>query len=155
MAVSRLARRWATARPYGWVASSAAEWATARVAPTGCNMGCGGRRAEGSPPYGGLQEVRRKNPPVTASPCPFRQGGLGTGDADCHTSDIGHWFAMTGGFLQGVRWAGRRGYAGGGLPLDFRAKKYPLQKRDQSYHTTAAVTMQEKILSEGKFCHIL
>ena len=30
------------ADPYGWVASSAAEWATARVAPTGCNMGCGG-----------------------------------------------------------------------------------------------------------------
>ena len=29
-------------RPYGWVASRAAEWATARVAPTGCNMGCGG-----------------------------------------------------------------------------------------------------------------
>ena len=41
------------------------------------------------------------------------------------------------------------------LPLDFWAKKYPLQKRDQSYHTTAAVTMQEKILPEGKFCHIL
>ena len=43
----------------------------------------------------------------------------------------------------------------GGLPLDFWAKKYPLQKRDQSYHTTAAVTMQEKNLPEGKFCHIL
>ena len=42
VAVSRLARRWATAGPYGWVASRAAEWATARVAPTGCNMGCGG-----------------------------------------------------------------------------------------------------------------
>ena len=42
VAVSRLARRWATAAPYGWVASSAAEWATARVAPTGCNTGCGG-----------------------------------------------------------------------------------------------------------------
>ena len=25
------------------------------------------------------------------------------GDADCHTSDIGHWFAMTW-FFQGVRW---------------------------------------------------
>ena len=31
------------------------------------------------------------------------------GDADCHTSDIGHWFAMTG-FFQGVRCkSGRRG----------------------------------------------
>ena len=26
---------------------------------------------------------------------PFGKGGLGDGDADCHTSDIGHWFAMT------------------------------------------------------------
>ena len=40
-------------------------------------------------------------------------------------------------------------------PFGFLGKKYPLQKRDQSYHTTAAVTMQEKILPEGKFCHIL
>ena len=47
----------------------------------------------------------RKNPPVTASPCqpPLGKGAMGTGDADCHTSDIGHWFAMTG-FFQGVRW---------------------------------------------------
>ena len=42
-----------------------------------------------------------------------------------------------------------------GLPLDFWTKKYPLQKRDQSYHTTVAVTMQEKNLPEGKFCHIV
>ena len=42
----------------------------------------------------------RKNPPVTASPCqpPLGKGGHGDGDADCHTSDIGHWFAMTGFF---------------------------------------------------------
>ena len=33
-----------------------------------------------------------------AVPAPFRQGGQGDGVADCHTSDIGHWFAMTGSF---------------------------------------------------------
>ena len=40
------------------------------------------------------------NPPVTALPCqpPLGKGAEGTEDADCHTSDIGHWFAMTGGF---------------------------------------------------------
>ena len=31
------------------------------------------------------------------------QGMLSEGSTDCHTSDIGHWFAMTE-FLQGVRW---------------------------------------------------
>ena len=38
-----------------------------------------------------------RNPPVTASPCqpPLGKGAKGTGDADCHTSDIGHWFATT------------------------------------------------------------
>ena len=30
-----------------------------------------------------------------AVPAPFRQGGRGGGGTDCHTSDIGHWFAMT------------------------------------------------------------
>ena len=37
-------------------------------------------------PYGGLQGVREKNPPVTASPCqpPLGKGALRTGDADCH-----------------------------------------------------------------------
>ena len=47
-------------------------------------------------PYGGQQGVR-KNTPVTAAPCqpPLGKGALGTGDADCHTSDIGHWLAMT------------------------------------------------------------
>ena len=56
--------------------------ATARVAPTKA-----------------LQGVRRgeRNPPVTASPCqpPLGKGAGGTGAAECHTSDIGHWFAMT------------------------------------------------------------
>ena len=37
-------------------------------------------------PYGGLQEVRGRNPPVTAAPCqpPLGKGDEGTGDADCH-----------------------------------------------------------------------
>ena len=68
---------------------------------------------------GGAQEVlgRGRNPPVTALPCqpPLGKGAKGTGDADCHTSDIGHWFAMTR-FLQGVQWAGdRKGRPYGGL----------------------------------------
>ena len=39
----------------------------------------------------------QRNPPVTALPCqpPLGKGAEGTRDADCHTSDIGHWFAMT------------------------------------------------------------
>ena len=47
-----------------------------------------------------LPGVRGKNPPVTALPCqpPLGKGAKGTGVADCHTSDIGHWFAMTGSF---------------------------------------------------------
>ena len=37
-------------------------------------------------PYGGVQGVREKNPPVTASLCqpPLGKGAEGTGDADCH-----------------------------------------------------------------------
>ena len=42
-----------------------------------------------------------------AVPAPFRQGGQGDGDADCHTSDIGHWFAMTGFFTRSRCKAGR------------------------------------------------
>ena len=30
------------------------------------------------------------------------------GVTDCHTSDIGHWFAMTGDFARGARGIGRR-----------------------------------------------
>ena len=38
-------------------------------------------------PYGGIQGVREKNPPVTALPCqpPLGKGALRTGDADCHS----------------------------------------------------------------------
>ena len=50
-------------RPYGWVASSAAEWATARVAPTGCNMGCGERADVGIGPYGGVTRSAVNKPP--------------------------------------------------------------------------------------------
>ena len=80
-------------------------------------------------PTEGVPGVRsRKKSPVTALPCqpPLGKGAEGTGVTDCHTSDIGHWFAMTGGFtwgavqdrratarvaptkaLQGVRWGGQ------------------------------------------------
>ena len=55
------------------------------------------------------KKVSVRNPPVTASPCqpPLGKGAEGTGDADCHTSDIGHWFAMTGGFTRGAVQAGK------------------------------------------------
>ena len=48
-------------------------------------------------------------PPVTAAPCqpPLGKGAEGTGDADCHSSDIGHWFAMTGFFTRSRCKAGR------------------------------------------------
>ena len=70
----------------------------------------GGRKchAVGAKNAGGI-------PQSAALTAPFRQGGqtpqsrqsrdnspcqgeplLGTGDADCHTSDVGHWLAMTG-----------------------------------------------------------
>ena len=55
-----------------------------------------------------LPQVRGKNPPVTALPCqpPLGKGAKGTGVADCHTSDIGHWFAMTGSFTWGAEAVG-------------------------------------------------
>ena len=60
-----------------------------------------------------------RNPPVTASPCqgPLGKGAEGMGDADCHTSDIGHWFAMTWFFKgNGAKSAGdRKGRPYGGL----------------------------------------
>ena len=64
-------------------------------------------------PTEGLQGVRyRKKSPVTALPCqpPLGKGAEGTGVTDCHTSDIGHWFAMTGGLYMGcgARQAGDR-----------------------------------------------
>ena len=69
-----------------------------------------GGRPQGSPLRRGYKECDAgRNPPVTASPCqpPLGKGAEGTGDADCHTSDIGHWFAMTGGFTRGAVQAGK------------------------------------------------
>ena len=37
------------------------------------------------------------------------KGGHGDGETDCHTSDIGHWFAMTGFFHELRCKSGRRG----------------------------------------------
>ena len=72
--------------------------ATARVAPTVClPIGFRRGRCPHRPAPVTRGAVRGRNPPVTASPCqpPLGKGAQGTGDADCHTSDIGHWFAMT------------------------------------------------------------
>lgn len=38
---------------------------------------------------------------VGQGPCALR-GGRGTGVTDCHTSDIGHWLAMTWFFARGA-----------------------------------------------------
>ena len=58
-------------------------------------------------PYGCATRsaAQRCIPPVTALPCrpSLGKGPLKTRDADCHTSDIGHWFAMTGIFARGTR----------------------------------------------------
>ena len=65
-------------------------------------------------PYGGQQGVRKKNPPVTASPCrpPLGKGAMGTGDADCH-SRCAHRLRNDSFFARGQCKAGRRG---GGTP---------------------------------------
>ena len=91
-----------------------------------------GGRPQGSP----LRKRNKKcggerNPPVTALPCqpPLGKGAKGTGVANCHTSDIGHWIAMTGSFTWGAEAIGggvrtprpTKGYhgvrRGGALPL--------------------------------------
>ena len=77
-------------------------------------------------------------------------GSMTRGAAKRAVGDAGPYESATRTSVNGPPGICRRG-----LPLVFWAKKYPLQKRDQSYHTTVAVTMQEKILPEGKFCHIL
>ena len=63
------------------------------VRPYGCVAGSACKRGVGdAAPYGGVQGVREKNPPVTASPCqpPLGKGAMETGDADCH-SQCAHW----------------------------------------------------------------
>ncbi len=53
-------------------------------------------------PYGCIQGVRGKKPPVTASPCqpPLGKGAMGTGEADCH-SQFANWSRND--TLQGAR----------------------------------------------------
>ena len=54
-------------------------------------------------PYGGVQGVREKNPPVTASPCqpPLGKGAEGTG-VRIATASLRTGLAMTGGFTRGA-----------------------------------------------------
>ena len=47
--------------------------------------------------------------PRPAQKPPLPKGGHGDGETDCHTSDIGHWFAMTGFFHELRCKSGRRG----------------------------------------------
>ena len=82
------------------------------------------------------KKVPAWNPPVTASPCqpPLGKGAKGTGDADCHTSDIGHWFAMTHYKKCGASPGGRTEASAPteGLPIEFRRGRCP--------HRPASVT---------------
>ena len=85
------------------------------VHPYGCIAGSACKRGVGdAAPYGGLQGVRKKNPPVTALPCqpPLGKGAMETGDADCH-SQCAHWLRNDMFFTRGQCKAGRRG---GGTP---------------------------------------
>ena len=73
-------------------------------------------------PYGGVQGVREKNPPGTASPClpPLGKGSWGRGVRIATTSDIGHWFRNDRGFSKGC---GARSAGGQGRPpLHFYCK---------------------------------
>ena len=65
----------------GTVCGFARAWAT--------ESGLGARSDQGIAPYAKDRGL-----------CGFARGGAGmeekrAGEADCHTSDIGHWFAMT------------------------------------------------------------
>ena len=66
-------------RPYGSVTRNAEQVLAGGVEPR---------------PYGGLQVVRKRNPPGTVSPCqpPLGKGAWGRGIRIATTSDIGHWF---------------------------------------------------------------
>ena len=46
--------------------------------------------------------------PRPAQKPPLPKGGHGDGETDCHTSDIGHWIAMTGFFHELRCKSGRR-----------------------------------------------
>ena len=69
-----------------------------------------------------------------AVPAPFRQGGRWDGGTDCHTSDIGHWFAMTHYKKCGASPGGRTEASAPteGFPIEFRRGRCP--------HRPASVT---------------
>ena len=73
------------------------------VAYGGATRSAVGRDDVGIVPYGGLQEVRGRNPPVTATPCqpPLGKGAEGTGGRIA-TASVRTGLAMTGG-VHGVR----------------------------------------------------
>ena len=68
------------------------------VAYGGATRSAVGRDDVGIVPYGGLQEVRGRNPPVTATPCqpPLGKGAEGTGGRIA-TASVRTGLAMTGG----------------------------------------------------------
>ena len=102
MAENRLARRWATAAPYGSAARSAEKESPSNGFAVPAPLRQGGRGDGGADCHSQcthwlrndrvLREVRGKNPPVTASPCqpPLGKGAEGTEVADCH-SQCAHW----------------------------------------------------------------
>ena len=57
------------------------------------------------------------------------------GGTDCHTSDIGHWFAMTG-FLHGVQYGGTMWASSPTdcLPIEFRRGRCPHRPGGTSFH---------------------
>ena len=69
----------------------------------GATRSAGERDDVGIVPYGGFQEVRGRNPPVTATPCqpPLGKGAEGTGERIA-TASVRTGFAMTGGFVRGT-----------------------------------------------------
>ena len=72
------------------------------VAYGGATRSAVGRDDVGIVPYGGLQEVRGRNPPVTAAPCQPPLGkGAGDRGTDCH-SQCAHWLRNDRGFVRGA-----------------------------------------------------
>ena len=105
MAENRLARRWATAAPYGSAARSAEKESPSNGFAVPAPLRQGGRGDGGADCHSQcthwlrndrvLREVRGKNPPVTASPCqpPLGKRAWGRGIA---TASVRTGFAMTG-----------------------------------------------------------
>ena len=82
-------------------------------------------------PYGYMQGVRGKKPPVAVLPCqpPFRQGGHGDGGTDCH-DQFANWSRND--TLQGARCV-----VGGGVRASCPTER--LQVVRQSGRTEASV----------------